>query len=59
MSRLYGARCNKQKAVKDFYNNAAKNFINNQSLNYFGKNCPDPYTALHTGEEDLEDKNVI
>ena len=46
MSRLYGARCNKQKAVKDFYNNAAKNFINNQSLNYFGKNCPDPYTAL-------------
>lgn len=46
MSRLYGARCKKQLAVKNFYNNDAKNFIDNSALSYFGSKCPDPYTAL-------------
>ena len=46
MSRLYGARCKKQNAVKNMYNKNAKGFIANEPLRYFGSKCPDPYTAL-------------
>ena len=44
--RLYGANCKKQDYVKHFYNENAKGFIKNTHLSYFGKECPDPYTAL-------------
>lgn len=46
MSRIYGNRCKKQNHVKNVYNKRAADFIQNGDLSYFGKKCPDPYTAL-------------